>query len=312
MNRVLITGGSGFIGRHCVPLLASKGYEVHAVSRRPRSETTPNAFWHGVDLLGPGCAGKLISEVRPEYLLHLAWYAVPGTFWDARENIDWVRASLELFCAFADNGGKRMVSAGTCAEYDSCAGKCVENTTPLSPTTLYGTSKHAVERILHYSKWQTGLSSAWGRVFFPYGPNEHPSRVVAHVVRSLLRGEPALCSEGTDVLDFIHVEDTASAFIALLGSDIQGPVNIGSGKPTALRDLLTEIGSQLGRLDLVHFGARAPSSRTYRLWANTKRLSKEVGWLPRYSLIRGLEHTVEWWRSVTASPACHPSGRAEE
>src|SRR6202790_4494362 len=106
----------------------------------------------------------------------------------------------------------------------------MENSTPLLPTTLYGTSKHALERMLHSSSQQMGFSSAWGRIFFLYGPHEEPSRLVAYVVQSLLRAEPALCSDGNQVLDFVHVEDVASAFVALLESKVEGPVNIASGR----------------------------------------------------------------------------------
>ena len=302
MKKILITGASGFIGRQCVPLLVSKGYEVHALSRRRLAEKTfPNVSWHEADLLRPGRAAELIGHVRPDCVLHLAWYAEPGKFWEARENLDWVRASLELLCAFADNGGKRIVAAGTCAEYDCSAGECVENATPLIPTTLYGTSKHALERMLHSSSRQTGLSSAWGRIFFLYGPHEHPSRLVAYVVRSLLQGEPALCSEGGQILDFLYVEDAASAFIALLESEAQGPVNVGSGRPVAVRDVLQEIGRQLGRLDLIRFGARAGSSETDRFWANTQRLVKETGWAPRHTMASGIEETIEWWRNASGT-----------
>jgi nucleoside-diphosphate-sugar epimerase len=313
MRKILVTGASGFIGRHCVPLLASKGYEVHALSRRRPPETAlPNVSWHELDLLRPGSAAELIGQVRPDFVLHLAWHAVPGEFWEARENLDWVRASLELLCAFADSGGRRIVAAGSCAEYGCSTGECVENASPLLPTTLYGTCKHALERILHSSSPQTDLSSAWGRVFFLYGPQEHPSRLVAYVVRSLLRGEPALCSEGRQILDFMHVEDAAAAFVALLESEVQGPVNIGSGRPIAVRDVLQEIGQQLGRLELIRFGARAGSSEPDRFWANTQRLAKEVGWVPHYDLTSGIGQTIEWWRSADEISACGRIQRAEQ
>ena len=304
MRRVLVTGASGFIGRHCLPILVAKGYEVHALSRRLPAMAPRDVFWHEFDLLRPGSAVKLFSQVRPACLLHLAWYAVPGKFWEARENIEWVRASLEVLCAFADNGGERMVAAGSCAEYDCSAGECKEDTTPLLPATLYGVSKHALEMILRSLSRQTSLSSAWGRIFFLYGPHEHPSRLVAYVVHSLLGGEPALCSDGRQILDFMHVEDAASAFVALLESAVQGPVNIGSGNPVAVRDVLQEIGQQLARLELIRFGVRSSMLEPYRFWANTQRLTNEVNWTPHYDLTRGIKQTIDWWRGSMHISAC--------
>ena len=296
MKRILVTGASGFLGRECVPLLASKGYEVHSVARRSGSEySLPNIFPHVLDLLNPGNAAGVIRDVKPDTLLHLAWYTEPGKFWEARENVDWVRASLELLGAFFDGGGKRIVAAGSCAEYAPSAGECFENSTPLLPASLYGACKRALERILHFSSRRSGCSSAWGRVFFMYGPGEHPSRLVANVTRSLLRGEPALCSEGRQTLDFMYIGDVAAAFVALLESEVQGPVNIASGQPVSVREVLEEIGRRAGRTELIQFGARPATSENERLWANTQRLEKEVGWSPRYNLAAGIRETIGWW-----------------
>lgn len=307
MSEILVTGASGWIGRHCVSLLASKGYAVHAVSRHRPLELMPsNVSWHGTDLLAPGSVTELIRRVRPDRVLHLAWYAEPGKFWEAGENLDWVRASLELMRAFAEHGGKRIVGAGTCAEYECDAGECLEDSTPLNPKTLYGTSKHAVERILHSFGPSTGVGHAWGRIFFLYGPREHPSRLVAYVVRSLLFGEPAQCSDGIQVLDFLHVEDAASAFVALLESDVQGPVNIGSGLPISVRDVLQEIGRQIGRSELIQLGAIKQSSGIKRLWPNVQKLERETGWSPRFTLTTGLKQTIDWWRNSERIPDRNP------
>jgi len=300
MSSVLVTGASGFIGRQCLPILVAKGYDVHALSRRQPGASTRGVTWHDLDLLRPGAPTEIIHQVRPDFLLHLAWHAVPGKFWEAPENIDWVRASLELLSAFAANNGRRLVAAGSCAEYQINAGECLEERTPLLPSTLYGTFKCAFGSVHDSFTPQTDISSAWGRPFFLYGPYEHPSRLIAYVVQSLLRAEPAICSDGRQVLDFIHVEDAASAFVSLLENKIQGPVNIASGRPVEVRDLLQEIGMKIGRPELIRLGARESSSGVSRIWANVDRLTKEVGWKPRYDLPSGIKHTIEWWRNPAA------------
>ena len=199
MKRVLLTGGSGFIGKQCLSLLVAKGYEVHALARKlPAWTAAPTGasevFWHELDLLYPGGPTEAIKRIAPEYLLHLAWYAVPGKFWDAPENREWVRASLELFDAFRARGGERLVAAGSCAEYASRAGECSEDRTPLAPTALYGCSKHELQQKLDAWSKQVGVSAAWGRIFHLYGPHEDPSRLVAYAIRSLLRSPGSILS----------------------------------------------------------------------------------------------------------------------
>ncbi len=262
----------------------------------------PGVLWHECDLLGAGEGSALIRRLRPDCLLHLAWYAVPGEFWKARENLDWLRASLEMLYAFTDSGGRRMVAAGTCAEYDCSTGQCLQETTSLLPATLYGTSKHALDRVLHSWSRNTNLSSAWGRIFYLYGPHEHPSRLVAYVVQSLLRGEPALCSAGTQVRDFLHVEDAAAAFLALLESKVEGAVNIASGIPVTVRTVLEQIAEQIGRPELLRSGARDASREAPRIWAGVQRLKEEVGWSPHYDLASGIAQTIAWWRKHLEVP----------
>ena len=111
MSRILLTGATGFIGRHVLPRL--KG-EVHAVTTRP-PPAGDSVRWHRADLLS---SAEIVAEVRPEVLVHLAWYVEPGRYWTAPENIQWVEASLALLRAFAGAGGRRAVVAGTSAEYD--------------------------------------------------------------------------------------------------------------------------------------------------------------------------------------------------
>jgi nucleoside-diphosphate-sugar epimerase len=136
MKRVLVKGAKGSIGRQCLPLLLTKGYEVHAVSRHDIEQNLPGIVWHDCNLLDPGCPGHLVAQIGPEYLLHLACCAVPGKFWKSPENTEWVRVSLDLFYAFEEAGGKRLMAAGTCAEYVGNAGECDKEKTPLLPSTL--------------------------------------------------------------------------------------------------------------------------------------------------------------------------------
>jgi nucleoside-diphosphate-sugar epimerase len=296
-DRVLLTGATGFIGRAAIEPLRKAGFEIHAVARR-RIDTSADVTWHGADLLDQNQIARLMKAIEPSHLLHFAWYAEPGKYWTAAENLDWLRASLALLQAFTISGGRRVVIAGTCAEYDWNHRSFVENLTPLVPRTLYGTCKHALQEVLGVYSRQFGLSSAWGRIFFPYGPHEHPARLVSSVICALLEGRPALCSSGEQVRDFIHVEDTAAAFVALLASQVEGAMNVASGRGVAVKDIALGIGERLGRPDLVRLGARPPlQDEPPVMIADIRRLTEEVGWRSAIGVEDGLATTIDWWRT---------------
>ena len=160
-KRVLLTGADGFVGIHSIKNLSEKNYEIHAISLNDRSwdNQEPNLFWHQCDLLDSDQQKKLLEQIEPTHLLHFAWVTTPGEYWVSPENIQWIQASLELLSNFANYDGKRVVFAGTCAEYDwSFDGPFSEGTAPLNPKTLYGASKKCLQQTLaSFSKHTTAL-----------------------------------------------------------------------------------------------------------------------------------------------------------
>ena len=300
MKKVLLTGATGFIGRAAIPLLLSKGFEVHAVARTiPESNELAGLHWHSGDLLDHNTTEKLVAKIKPKYILHFAWYSVPKKYGTSAENIRWVQASLALLQAFVQHGGKRIVMAGTCAEYDWNYGYCSEKVTPCVPDTLYGICKLSLQNMLTSFAMQSGISAAWGRIFFLYGPHEEQSRLVSSVITSLLKKETANCSEGSQLRDFMHVEDVVSAFIALLETNVEGVVNICSGKPYSIKDVATKIARQLKSEELLQFATTLQSNEPSILVGDNRRLKNEVNWVPLFDLDNGIAQTIEWWKTQT-------------
>lgn len=299
MKRVLVTGATGFIGRHCLSPLLARGYEVHAVSRRgvgAGDEVDIN--WHAADLLAPGCAAYLVDGIRPSHLMHFAWYTASGKYWTSPENLRWVEASLSLLRAFAENGGRRAVFAGTCAEYEWRFGYCSEDVTPSNPVTLYGVCKNALREIVACYAHACRFSAVWTRLFFLYGPHEAETRLVPKVIKGLLGGESVQCTHGLQIRDYLHVCDAAEALAALLDSKLQGTVNVASGRPVAVRDIVQTLADVIGNGALLEWGAleTAPDEPPL-LVADVRRLVEATDWRPRIDLPTGLRDTINWWRS---------------
>jgi nucleoside-diphosphate-sugar epimerase len=306
MKRVLVTGASGCIGRHLVPALVARGWEVHALtSGRSRAEGRVDSgakaghgvTWHTGNLLRAGDAEAVVRAASPTHLVHLAWYIAPGRWAAAPDNFEWVQASLALVSAFKAHGGARVVTAGSCLEYDWRYGYCSETLTPCTPHTIYGACKHALQILTSAMARDGSLASAWARIFFVYGPHEHPDRLVAASVRALVAGEPARTSHGRQVRDYLFVEDVADALVRLLESGVTGPINVASGQAIALRDIVSEIGRQTGRSELIQLGAIPQATTdTPLVVADTSRLRAELEWQPRWDLEHGIEKTIAWWR----------------
>ncbi len=302
---VLVTGASGFIGRHVMDALLKAGHtEVHGVlSPAAPHWSQQSCTFHRVNILEPGAITRLVAGVQPATIIHLAWIASPGTYWTSQANVAWLRASLELLEAAMGAGTRRVVQAGTCAEYDWGAGKCSEASTPLLPASIYGASKLALGTVA--AGLSSRLSVAHARIFHPYGPGDHAGRLLPSVLRHLSRGERAPVTVGTQKRDFIFVADVAAALLTLAGVQDTGSFNVGTGEATAVKSVVGALAREYGAADLVDFGALASRNDQPLVVADISKISA-VGWTPRTSLTDGIALTVDAWKqhaeAIGASP----------
>lgn len=296
-KRILVTGATGFIGRHVMPELRCRGYEIHTITRHKASPPPAGAVQHIADLADEARIDEILNRIKPKHLLHLAWDVTPGKFWSDQANLDWVAASLRLYRKFAEHGGTRATFAGSFAEYDWEMECLDEDTNPLRPRTLYGAAKCALHDLIRRAAERDGVSLAWARLFMLYGPHERRERLVPYITTSLLRGEPAFCSDGAAMRDFLHIADAAQMMASVLDSDYQGAINIASGCTTTLSDVMTEIARLTGRPDLLRRGARPTPPDEPRLLAASVTALATLGVQPRFTLADGLNDTVNWWRT---------------
>lgn len=296
--KVVLTGATGFLGREVLRALtlAENRRAVHVLSRSPRPDDAP-CTWHQVDLFDAGAVRRTVTSVGPSHLIHLAWDTTPGIYKSIPTNAHWAVASLNLLRSFVSAGGRRAVMAGSCAEYDwTSEGTFKEDVTPIRPGNYYGECKNSTRVVSEGICAEAGIELVWGRIFLPYGPGERQGRLLPSIIPRLLARERAPCSSGLQQRDFIFRSDVAAAFVRLLDVDQVGPMNIGTGRATSVRDVVSLVAQMTDGADLIDWGALpAPSEEPNVMIADTTRL-RSIGWEPKVKLEEGLSRTVDWWR----------------
>ncbi|MDR1204316.1 MAG: NAD(P)-dependent oxidoreductase [Peptococcaceae bacterium] len=286
MEKVLITGAGGFIGRHVYRAFAGDpGYETVGLLR-----TGGGPSFLCCDVLDRGSVRDVLARVRPDILVHCAWYVRPEDYLTSGENVAFLKAGLDLYEDFYGAGGKRAVFVGTCFEY-GVYDRLLPEDAFLAPKTLYACCKAGLGGVLTEKSRLDGVDFCWARLFYLYGEGENKTRVVPYIINGLLRGESPECSVGRQRRDYVYIDDAAAA-LKLIAQSGKGVYNVGTGEAVAFTDIYGALEGILGGRVL---RVRDSSGEPACIQADVRRL-EALGWARRYSLAQGMERAVEWWR----------------
>lgn len=300
--RIVVTGGTGFLGSHLVEHLLSRGHEV-AILLRPTSDP-----WRLLDVLDrihliygslhtlDALHGQL-REFRTEAVAHLAWAGVDNnernSALQARNIVDTV--GLASLCA--ELGVETFVGAGSQAEYGPYPHAIREDDVP-RPTTLYGKSKLAAGTMTEQVAAQHGMRFAWLRIFSTYGPRDTGSWLIPTMIKRLHAGERMSLTACEQRWGFLHARDAAAAFRTVLEApSANGVFNVGITDAAKLRQTVTllqtimESSAELGYGDIPY-----RPDQVMVLSADVARLTT-LGWRPEVELEDGLRETVAWYVS---------------
>lgn len=301
MTNILVTGGTGFIGRNMLPLLREQepSATIYALSSKTAHELG-NTLPKGVeavscDLLNAEQVASTVANIKPNKLIHLAWGMEPSNY-NLPSNFEWLSASMQLIANFQQAGGQSMLIAGSCVQYDWQLGGCSEANTPRAVNNTYGHCKNILEDYALAFSEAHNMQCTWARPFFMYGPFEDDRRLLAYVIKNLVERKPATVQNGALLRDFMHCEDVASLMLALHQQSCHGVFNIGCGEMTSLGEAGQMAANIIGCPELLEIKVPENVSNKY-VYAHTDKVSSTINWQPRYTMQSGLEQTINWWRN---------------
>ena len=311
INRVLVTGGAGFIGSHAADALLAEGCAVEIVddlSSGKLANLPAGARLHRLDIRSEDAA-RLVRDGDFDAVVHLAAQmdvrrSVAEPLFDADVN---VRGTLNLLEAVRASAKRpRIVFASTGgAIYGDHTRPPNEETTPKEPDSPYAVSKLAAEHYLAYYARIHGLETLSLRFANVYGPRQDPhgeAGVVAIFCSRLLAGEPlTVFGDGLQTRDYVNVIDVADAIRRALHLRLDGApridaraFNIGTGVPTSVLQLAAVLKDASGVDVPIQFAPRRAGEQQDS-FVRVDRARTELGWSPRVALDEGLGDTFAWF-----------------
>lgn len=304
MRKVLITGGTGFIGSNFVYKFLELGDEVNLIVR-PESN-----FWriepvkektklHYIDLTNAEETERFIADLKPQIILHFAVYgAYQGRQQDAKTTINTnVLGTVNLVNACGKINFDCFINTGSTSEYGAKDQPIKENDL-LEPNNLYGVTKAAATMYCQFLAKKMDLPLVTMRLFSPYGYFEDSGRLMPSVVRAALDNELFKAPSPTLVRDFVFIEDVVGAYLNAthnIGS-IKGKIfNIAFGKQHSIAEVVAVVEKILDRKLRVEYGEVATRQYEPKMWvADISEAKKALNWLPRHTLESGLSKYITW------------------
>lgn len=293
--RVLVTGGSGFIGSHVVDRLRVRGIEVRVYDLQRSPYRDDIQFQQG-SILDAETLRIAMNGVDAVY--HLAAIAdVKDVYEDpvAAESIN-VRGTLNVLEAMRRSGLKRLIFGSTTWVYSNAQADVVDEETPsATPDHLYTATKLASEHYCHAYSVLYGLEPTVLRYGIPYGPRSRPAAVVPIFVERALDGQPiTIAGDGSQFRQFVYVEDLAEGNVQALKSVAKNRTyNLDGNEKVTIKRVAEVVRDALGTGVQIEYGEARPGDFAGRT-VSSERAREELGWTPQVPFEEGVRRYIEW------------------
>ncbi|QXI19308.1 NAD(P)-dependent oxidoreductase [Pseudomonas hamedanensis] len=278
---VLVTGATGFVGRHLVSALLCRSFKVRAVARDLDSARSLPWFaqveFVAADLHAPDLdVERLVEGV--DVVAHLAWSGLPNyqALFHFERNLPADYAFLKRAVAA---GVSQVLVTGTCFEYGLQSGPLAESVSP-QPCTPYGLAKHTLRLFLQALQHEHAFCLQWARLFYLHGEGQNANSLLASLDRAIDGGEAQFnMSMGDQLRDYLEITEAASQLASLIGRpDVDGVINCCSGRPISVRALVEQRVRERQstiELNLGHYGYSAHEPMAF--WGDARRISQLKG-----------------------------------
>ncbi len=288
--KIFITGGTGFIGKPVVDRLLSQGHSLLLLSRNPKKSSNSNLKIIRGELGNTeGWQGSL-NDFNPDGAIHIAWEGLP----DHSKTISQknLKYGLDLTKALAAAGCKLMLTIGSCWEYGYSTGGLSEYSS-VKPFDDFTAAKNALRKKgLEIAK-KYNMAFIWTRLFYAYGTGQHPESLIPYILNSVKKGRIPEIRNPNARNDFIYVDDIADALTLLATKNPKSDLyNIGSGKLTAVSDIMKKIFKYAKNEGRYKGGKSQPKDSNNGFYADISRISNEFNWQPQTTIDAGIKKII--------------------
>lgn len=305
MKRIILTGGTGFIGTNLARRLLKEGHDLHLLVRpnyKPwRLEEIKNdVHLHVVDLANTVGLNSVVEQIRPDWIFHLAVYGAYPFQSDVRQMVQTnIIGTINLIEACLRTDFAAFVNTGTSLEYGS-----KDHSPPeaefLEPSSNYAVTKASATLFCRYTAQSQRVHLPTLRLYSVYGPYEESTRLMPTLIRHGLKGElPPLVNPDT-AHDYVYVEDVVDAYLlaAIKPSQEPGAVyNVGTGIQTSLRKVVEVAQRVMGIAVEPKWGSMPNRNWDTSVWvADNRKIRETLGWQPRFPFEEGFRLAVGWSR----------------
>ena len=293
--KILLTGATGFIGSTFARIAVARGHAVAGLVLP--TEKVPAALEqspHFTAIRGSlqSLPWNEVEAFHPETCIHAAWITTPGIYLESPENYKFLEHSIEFLRQVRERGTNHIVALGTCIEYRITHEPLSEEHSPIDPTTVYSRCKNELRLKLEEDARRDPFRLCWARVFYPYGPGEHPSRLCSSILTRLTREEKVVLKTPQSTKDYIFIEDLAEALLTVTEARFEGIINLGTGVGVSVREIAKTLSTMLGREHLVEEASEASVDPLGYVVADASRILG-LGWKPAHTIELGLRELMK-------------------